>query len=146
MTYQPQISAKELIKPILSELITSAIDTKSYQHFELNLRVEKNYLTLPKSSLAFKVRSQKLPDSISYLELCYFPILYHYPSLWWFPGFAMMLPNVILCSGTNTMTSASNDINIRIVTLVVCAFWHNMSKIMNKVYAKELRVITSQAK
>ena len=46
------MSAKELIKPILSELITRAIDTiekqkknESYQHFEWNLwEMEKVYV------------------------------------------------------------------------------------------------------
>ena len=49
-----------------------------------------------------------------------------------FPGLVVTLPNVILCNGTKTMTSATDDVNIRNVTSVVCAFRRNVCKIMNK--------------
>ena len=47
-------------------------------------------------------------------------------------GFAMTLPNVILCNETKTKTSASNDDNFRNVTLVVRAFRRNMTSFKNK--------------
>ena len=54
-----------------------------------------------------------------------FLILYHYPCLHRYPGFAMTLPKPILCNWT--ITSATNEVSIRRVM-----FWHTMSKIMIK--------------
>ena len=48
------------------------------------------------------------------------------------PGFAVTLPNVILCNGTKTTSLFTNDVNIRSATSVVCAFRRNTSKTMNK--------------